>query len=160
MIYSELYDAHKKTSGFSVQDVLSNTAGAAFSALRNTAPGLKDKLDFRLLLVPNSDVITLKGKRHYEQQRYLMALQLAGFDGLKDSPLRFVELHAGYRATGFTNPQRDRGEPLRRSIFLGVGLNLNELFFRNTRSDAGRVASRALDYLQVPYTAFYVDATK
>jgi len=160
MIYSELFDAHKKTSGFSVQDVISNSAGAAFSALRNTVPGMKEKLDFRLLLIPNSDVITLKGKRHYEQQRYLMALQLAGFDDLKDSPLRFVELHAGYRATGFTNPQRQRGEPLRRSVFLGVGLNLNELFFRNARSGVGRVAGQALNYIQVPYTAFYVDATK
>jgi hypothetical protein len=160
MIYSELFDAHKKSSGFSVQDVVSNTAGAAFSALRNTTPGLKDKLDFRLLLVPNSDVITLKGKRHYEQQRYLLALQLAGFDKLRDSPLRFVELHAGYRATGFTNPQRERGEPLRRSLFVGVGLNLNELFFRNPRSTPARVASQALNYIQVPYTAFYTDLTK
>jgi len=160
MIYSELYDAHKKSSGFSVQDVLSNSAGAAFSALRNTVPGLKEKLDFRLLLVPNSDVITLKGKRHYEQQRYLMALQLAGFDEFRQSPLRFVELQAGYRASGFTNPQRQRGEPLRRSVFLGVGLNLNELFFRDTHSGPGHVAGQALNYLQVPYTAFYVDATK
>jgi hypothetical protein len=160
MVYSELFDAHKKTSGFSVQDVLSNTAGAAFSALRNTTPGLKDKLDFRLLLIPNSDIITLKGKRHYEQQRFLMALQLGGFDTFRDSPLRFVELHAGYRATGFTNPQRQRGERLRRSVFLGVGLNLNELFFRNSRSGVGRIAGQALNYIQVPYTAFYVDATK
>lgn len=160
MIYSELFDAHKKTSGFSVQDVLSNTAGAAFSAARNTVPGLKEKLDFRLLLMPNSDVFTFKGKRHYEQQRYLLALQLAGFEELRESPLRFVELHAGYRATGFTNAQQQRGERLRRSLFVGVGLNLNELFFRNTHSGAGRVAGQALNYLQVPYTAFYLDVTK
>jgi VanZ family protein len=160
MIYSELYDAHKKSSGFSVQDVIANTAGAAFSAARNTVPGLKEKLDFRLLLVPNSDVFTFKGKRHYEQQRYLLALQLAGFERLKEGPLRFFELQAGYRATGFTNPQRQRGELPRRSIFLGVGLNLNELFFRNARSGPSRVASQALNYLQLPYTAFYVDVTK
>jgi hypothetical protein len=160
MIYSELFDAHKKSSGFSVQDVISNTAGAAFSALRNTTPGLKEKIDFRLLLVPNSDVITLKGKRHYEQQRYLLALQLAGFEKLRESPLRFVELQVGYRASGFTNPQRERGEALRRSVFVGVGLNLNELFFRNAHSGVGHVAGQALNYLQVPYTAFYTDLTK
>jgi hypothetical protein len=160
MIYSELFDAHKKTSGFSVQDVVSNTAGAAFSTLRNTVPGLKEKLDFRLLLMPNSDVFTFKGKRHYEQQRYLLALQLAGFDDLRESPLRFVELHAGYRATGFTGAQQQRGERLRRSLFVGVGLNLNEIFFRNARSGVGHVAGQALNYLQVPYTAFHLDLTK
>lgn len=160
MIYSEIFDAHKKTSGFSVQDVLSNSAGAAFSVVRNTVPGLKEKLDFRLLLVPNSDIFTFKGKRHYEQQRYLLALQLAGFDKLRDGPLRFVELHAGYRATGFTAPQQERGERLRRSVFVGVGLNLNELFFRNTRSGVGHVASQTLNYLQLPYTAAHFDVTK
>jgi len=160
MIYSELYDAHKTTSGFSIQDVTANTLGAAFSVLRNTVPGLEEKLDFRLLLMPNSDIFTFKGKRHYEQQRYLMALQLAGFDRLRATPLRFVELHAGYRATGFTNAQQARGEPLERRIFVGVGLNLNELLFGRPRSAVARGASQALDYFQIPYTAAHVSVTR
>lgn len=157
MIYSELYDAHKVTSGFSIQDVLFNTGGAAFSVARNTVPGLERKLDFRLLLIPNSDIYTFKGKRHYAQQRFMLALKLSGFEGMERSPLRFLELHAGYHASGFTGPDRARGETPRRRIFYGVGVNLKELFFKSPRSTAGRIAGQALDYLQVPYTAIHIE---
>ena len=157
MAYSELWDAHKVSSGFSPQDVLFNTGGAAFSVLRHTVPGLKEKLDFRLLLIPNKDIYTFKGKRHYEQQRFLLAVKLAGFEALEQSPARFIELHAGYRGSGFTNEDRARGAPLRRQIFVGVGVNLKELFFRSPRSTAARIARTTLDYIQIPYTAAYID---
>ena len=157
MAYSELWDAHKVSSGFSPQDVLFNTGGAALSVLRHTVPGLKEKLDFRLLLIPNRDIYTFKGKRHYEQQRFLLALKLAGFEAMEQSPARFIELHAGYRASGFTNEDRARGAPLRRRIFVGVGINLKELFFRTPRSTAARIARTTLDYIQIPYTAAYID---
>jgi hypothetical protein len=157
MIYSELTDGIEKSGGFSVQDVAANTVGTAFSLLRNTVPGLKEKLDFRLLIIPNSDIYTRTGKRHYEQQRYLMALTLSGFKGLQDTPLRFVELHAGYYGSGFTNEDIARGEKPRRHIFFGVGLNLRELFFKNADSGLARRAGQALDYIQVPYTAAHFD---
>ena len=157
MLYNELYDGIEPTSGISLEDLTMNAAGAAFSVLRNTVPGLREKLDFRLLLIPNSDIYTRTGKRHYAQQRYLMALQLAGFDRFKDSPLRLVELHAGYYASGFTNRDIARGKRPRRHLFLGVGINLRELFFRRPTSGAGRAAGIALDYFQVPYTAAHWD---
>ena len=157
MAYGELYDAHKESSGFSYQDVTFNLAGAGFSVLRNSVPGLKEKLDFRLLVMPNSDVYTFRGKRHFEQQRYLFALQFSGFEAFQQSPLRFLELHAGYRAEGFTARDRARGEPLQRKIFLGLGLNLQELFFKSPQSKIGRLAGRTLDYIQVPYTAAHWD---
>ena len=152
-LYSELYDAHKVTSGFSVQDVVFNTAGAGFSILRNSVPGLRDKLDYRLLLVPNSDLYTFKGKRHYAQQRYLFALTLAGFERFEHSPLRFVELHAGYYSKNFTAEDINAGRTPQRKLFFGVGLNLKELFFRSPKSEAGKIAGSALDYVQIPYTA-------
>jgi len=58
-------DADKEDSGFSVQDVIFNTGGATFTVLRHTAPGLEEKLDFRLLMMPNSNVYTFKGKHPY-----------------------------------------------------------------------------------------------
>ncbi|WP_016747131.1 YfiM family protein [Rhizorhabdus wittichii] len=158
MLYAELWDAHKKSSGFSFQDIAMNASGAGFSLLRNAVPGLDRKLDFRLLLIPNKDIYTPSGTRHYRQMRYLFALKLAGFEGLEDSPLRFVELHAGYRATGFTAKEEARGDPRRRRPFIGIGLNLNELFFPDRPSGwAGRAASEALQYVQVPYTAYHAD---
>ena len=155
MFYSELYDGIETDSGISVQDMVMNAAGATFSLLRNTAPGLREKLDFRLLLMPNADIYTRTGKRHYAQQRYLLALQLAGFERFKDTPLRFVELHAGYYASGFTAKDVARGAKPRRRLFFGIGLNLRELFFRAPRSTAGRIAGVGLDYIQIPYTAVH-----
>jgi hypothetical protein len=153
MLYSELYDAHKVSSGFSPQDVLFNTAGAALSALRQTVPGLEEKLDFRLLLIPNSDIYTFKGKRHYAQQRYMFALRPSGFEGLRNSPLRFVEFHAGYYGKNFTNPDRAAGLEPRRHLFFGVGIDFKELFFKRSRSTVGRLARTGLTYFQIPYTA-------
>lgn len=156
MLYGEMWDAHKKDSGFSAQDLLFNSSGAAFSVLRHTVPGLEEKLDFRLLMMPNSNVYTFKGKRHYEQQRFLLSLELAGFDGLRTSPLRFVELQVGYRGKDFTNAERAAGIRPQRDIFFGIGLNIKELFFRNSRSRLGRAIGSGLNYFQLPYTAVYV----
>lgn len=156
MLYGEMWDAHKKDSGFSIQDVIFNSSGAAFSVLRHTVPGLEEKLDFRLLMMPNSNVYTFKGKRHYEQQRFLLSLELAGFEGLRTSPLRFVELQVGYRGKNFTNAERAAGIIPQRDIFFGLGLNIKELFFRNSRSRLGRVIGSGLNYFQLPYTAVHM----
>jgi hypothetical protein len=156
MFYGELWDAHKVDSGFSVQDVLFNTGGAAFSVLRHTIPGLEEKLDFRLMVIPNSNIYTFKGKRHYEQQRFLLSLELAGFQSLKNGPLRFVELQVGYRGKDFSNADRAAGIIPRRDIFFGVGLNIKELFFKDSRSRVGRAVASGLNYFQIPYTAAHI----
>jgi hypothetical protein len=154
-LYGEMWDGHKSDSGFSYQDVLFNGAGAAFSVLRHTVPGLEEKLDFRLMVVPNSQVYSFKGKRHYEQQHFLLSLELAGFEGLKTSPLRFVELQAGYRGRDFLAADRAAGIRPKRDIFFGVALNIKELFFKNSRSRVGRAIGSGLNYFQIPYTGVY-----
>lgn len=156
-VYSELWDAHKKSAGFSTNDVIMDFAGATFSVLRNTVPGMKEKVDFRQYVMPNDDIYTPSGVKHFRQLRYLMALKLSGFEGLENSPLRFVELHAGYRATGFSREEKARNAPLRQRPFVGIGLNLNQLFFRNPHGWAGKAASTALQYIQVPYTAYHTE---
>ncbi|MGV3768417.1 MAG: DUF2279 domain-containing protein [Sphingobium phenoxybenzoativorans] len=156
MLYGEVYDGLKKSSGFSWQDVVMNTSGAAFSIIRNEVPGLKEKLDFRVLVTPNSDVYTFDGTRHFRQQRYLAAFKLAGVEKFKKTPLRLVELHMGYMASGFTARERERGDPLKHRIFFGIGLNVGELLFGSTSTRAGRAARSVLNYVQVPYTAVHV----
>jgi hypothetical protein len=159
MLYTEFWDSIERSGGWSWEDVTFNSLGAGFSILRNSVPGLDKKLDFRLMIVPNSDVITVKGKRHFEQQRYLFALKLAGFRAFENSPLRFVELHAGYYGKDFTNEDRAAGIEPKRRVFVGVGVNLRELFFKNSRSRIGRAAGEALDYFQPPYTAIHSHVT-
>jgi len=152
MLYTEFWDSIERSGGWSWEDVTFNSLGAGFSILRNSVPGLDKKLDFRLMIVPNSDIVTVEGKRHFEQQRYFMALKLSGFGAFERSPLRFLELHAGYYAKDFTNEDRAAGIPPKRRVFVGVGVNLRELFFKNSRSRIGRAAGEVLDYFQPPYT--------
>ena len=155
MLYTELWDSIEPSGGWSWEDVTFNMLGAGFSVLRNSVPGLDRKLDFRLMIVPSSDGIHLSGKEHFEEQRHFFALKLAGFKSFSESPLRFVELHAGYYGKDFTGKDRERGIEPKRRIFVGVGINLRELFFKNSRTRVGRAAGEVLDYFQPPYTALH-----
>lgn len=159
MLYSELWDSIERSGGWSWEDVAFNSLGAGFSLLRNSVPGLDCKLDFRLMIVPNSDIIVTSGKRHFEQQRYFFALKLAGFRAFEKGPFRFLELHAGYYGKDFTNEDRALGIEPKRRIFVGVGVNLRELLFKNSRSRIGRAAGEVLDYWQPPYTALHTHLT-
>lgn len=160
MMWAEAFDSIEQTSGWSWQDVTFNTLGAGFSALRNSVPGLDRKLDFRLMIEPNEDIYTLSGKEHFRQQRYLFALKASGFESLEKTPLRFVEFHLGYRADDFLPEDRAAGIPPKRHVFVGLGLNLRELLFKQPRSRAGRAAGEILDYFQPPYTALHHDITE
>jgi len=154
-LYTELWDSIEQTAGWSWEDVTFNTLGAGFSILRNSIPKLDEKLDYRMMIVPNSDIYTFEGKRHFEQQRFFFALKFSGFEGLNKGPLRFLELHAGYYAKDFDARDRALGREPKRRIFVGIGLNLRELFFKDSRSRAGRAAGEVMDYLTPPYTAVH-----
>lgn len=156
MIYNEIYDGLEKSSGFNWQDVVFNTAGATFSLLRNNVPGLDQKLDFRMMIVPNSDLYTFQGKRHFEQQRFLLALKLAGFNRFQYGPLRYVELHAGYYGAHFDLQDRANGIKPDRRPFIGIGLNVGELLFGKPRGKWGRAGKEVFNYLQLPYTAAHI----
>lgn len=159
MLYTEFWDSIERSAGWSWEDVAFNTLGSGFSLLRNTVPDLDRKLDFRLMIEPNSDIITVEGKRHFQQQRYFFALKFAGFKAFEKGPLRYLEFHAGYYGKDFTNEDRAAGIEPKRRIFVGVGVNLRELFFKNSRSRVGRAAGEALDYFQPPYTVLHTHLT-
>lgn len=173
MTYIEIFDGFSKDHGFSHEDLAMDAAGALFSVARRTVPGLREKLDFRLLYQPSGDTVRALldcfPKPHcdrdgqtfrspitdYKSQRYLMALKLSGFEKLADTPLRLVELHGGYYARGFTNEEELSGDPIRRRLFVGVGLNVNQLLFRGRPRGLGKAVGSLLEYLQVPYTAVH-----
>jgi hypothetical protein len=154
--YGELWDAHKSYKGFSREDIVFNAAGSLFSYARHTIPGLEDKLDFRLMTVPNSKLFARRGKVHYEQQRFLLSLQASGFKGLRETPLRFVEFQMGYRGKDFSLADRAAGIIPKRDIFFGLALNLKELFFKNTHSRLGRAIRSGLNYFQIPVVATHL----
>ena len=53
MTYIEVFDGFSEDHGFSYEDLLVDGAGALFSVVRRSVPGLRDKIDFRLLYVPS-----------------------------------------------------------------------------------------------------------
>lgn len=153
MAVNEISDAIEPDSGYSMQDIIMNVTGAAFSALRNTTPGLKEKLAFKLEIVPNDQIYSHVGKKHYAQQRFMMSIKGAGFKEVRETPLRYLDLQVGYYASDFLNSDREQGIIPKRHVFFGVGLNVGELLFSNSSSRFGRAARSALDYIQLPYTS-------
>ena len=160
LLWSEFFDSIEGDGGWSWEDVAMNTAGAGFSVLRNSVPGLEEKIDYRLMIEPNSNIYTISGKEHFEQQRYFFALKPAGFKQLEETPLRFLEFHVGYHAKDFTDEDRLAGIQPKRHIFFGVGPNLSEIFFKRKKGKVARAADEVLDYFQLPYTAAHVHLTE
>ncbi|MBW0145396.1 YfiM family protein [Sphingomicrobium sp. B8] len=160
MMWSEAFDSIEPDSGWSWEDVAMNTAGAGFSVLRNAVPGLDEKIDYRMMVKPNEDIYTISGQKHFEQQRYFFAIKPAGFKGMEDSPLRFTELHVGYHAKDFLYEDRDAGIEPKRHIFVGVGLNFNELLFKRSKSKTMRTVGEVTTYFQPPYSALHVNVTE
>jgi hypothetical protein len=156
MTYAEVFDGFGDDHGFSHEDVIADLAGASFSVLRASIPGLRDKLDFRIQYIP-TDLDSFHPLTDYAGQKFMLSLELAGFRGLRDTPLRFVELHAGYYARGISAEDRMQGERVRRKPFVGIGLNVKELLFPHPRTRVGRFAGSVLDYVHIPYTAVRSD---
>lgn len=148
----EVFDGFSRY-GFSWQDLSVNAAGAAFAALRNGVPGLRDKIDFRMEYIPEDE--TFAPHKDYAGQKFLLALKLSGFEALKDTPARFLEIHTGYYARGFERPNRLPLDDRRREIYVGVGVNVSELLFGWPQVRDRRwvqYARRPFEYVQVPYT--------
>lgn len=155
MTYVEIFDGFSGDHGFSKEDMIADAVGTGFSILRSKVPVLKKTLDFRLEYLPSGNVSGFHPITDYSGQRYILAFQPAGLLKNKNSPLRFIELLGGYYARGFTAKERARGEPRRRELFVGIGINLQSLLFPEPNGRLERAASSVLDYVQVPYTAVY-----
>ncbi len=151
--YVELLDGFSE-NGFSPEDFVADGIGVGFSILRNSVPGLAEKLDFRMEYIPSGNKGAFEPYSDYSGQKYLLALKLSGFEAFEETPLRFVELQAGYYARGFTEEERDNGEKLRREPYVAIGFNLQELLDGTPVRDETPtlLAKRALAYVQVPYT--------
>lgn len=147
MAFAEFGDAFSDY-GFSYEDLVMNAVGSCVGYILYRFPEVARKIDFRLEYAPNfkeTDVFT-----DYERMKFLMALKLDGFDCIDNDYLKYLELHLGYYARGYSDDTNDRS----RNIYIGVGINiakiLYDLSFRKT--------SRIFNYYQLPHT--YVSGHK
>jgi hypothetical protein len=149
----EVGDGFSPDYGFSPEDLISDGIGAGFSFLRNTVPGLADKLDYRMEYI-KSDYSSFDPTSDYEGQKYTLALKLGGFEQFADSPLRFFELQAGYFARGYEDSAAAHGVKRRREPFVAIGFNLQQLLSETPANNTsfGLAADRVLEYYQVPYS--------
>ena len=132
--------------GVSGEDMIMNVAGSLIGYQLATRENWARRLDLRMEYRPGgrSDPFT-----DYEHARYLVAVKLDGLNLQERSPLRWLELHAGYYARGYDDPlQRDR-----RHTYVGLGVNLSRWLDR-----AGWAGSaRLLRYYQIPGTSMRAD---
>jgi hypothetical protein len=152
----EIFDGYSDDHGFSYEDLIMNTAGIGVSYLKNTVPGLDDKLDLRVEYEPtdsnNNHPIT-----NYSAYTYVAALRLGGFQKLKTTPLKYFELQLGYHTEGFKSSQKDEFPEAKTELRFGVGLDLSELIFKPLDRNEDNALLQAMDtftrYYRLPYTS-------
>ena len=142
----EVGDAFSSGFGFSYEDALMNVAGAGAAYVLGRYPSLARKIDFRLEYRPDTfsdltnDVLT-----DYDNQRYILALKLDGFDALRDSYLGYLELHAGYYSEGYEDFSPGSPDNRQRNLYFGIGINVSKLVQKY-------IDTSVFDYFQVPHT--------
>lgn len=127
--------------GMSWEDMTMNVAGGLIGYQLATHEDWQRRLDLRMEYTPSGSPDPLTD---YQHARYLLAVKLNGFAALQHSPLQWLELHAGYYARGYDDPDAQD----RRVSYIGVGINFPALLER-----AGwRRSARVLQYYQLPGT--------
>lgn len=158
MLGVEIFDGYSDDHGFSYEDVILNTAGIGVSYLKNTVPGLDEKLDLRVEYHP-SDAYSDHPITDYSGYTYLAALKLGGFQRLKGTPLKYFELQLGYHTEGFKSKDKAQFPDKKTEISFGVGLDLSEVLFkpakRYTNSGFVDAADTFFRYYRAPGT--YID---
>lgn len=128
--------------GFSYQDFTMNVLGSVTAWFLYTRPQWRDKIDLRVEYTPTGD--TMDVFTDYEGLKYLLALRGGGFDDLRATPWRYLELHVGAYARGYETT----GATERQYAYVGVGIDLSRLLERGGLPKA----ARPFRYLQLPYT--------
>lgn len=155
----EIGDGTSARFGASVEDLAADFVGAAMSYFRTRYPKFGRAVDLRWQYFPSEGWRSNRSDRDvagdYSGMRHLLALRLSGLPWVRDTPLRFVELHTGYYTRGFRtfDTQAQQADP-RRVIYFGVGLDIAELLEPHTWS----WVSRIFNYYQVPIASYEVAA--
>lgn len=149
----ELGDGTSPDHGFSYEDQVVNTLGILTSYYLLKHPSLDDKIDVKIEFVFGDTAFEMGGKLFddYDHSSYLFALKFAGFDSFKDTPLRFFEMHLGYRTRGFLDDDPDRF----RDVYWGIALNVGEIYDYLSGDKTNKYIKGFFEYYQPRYTGLY-----
>ena len=153
MLLVETFDGVSSDHGFSYEDLIMNGTGIGLSYLKNTVPGLRNKLDLRVEYHKSK-----ADKGHpitdYTGYNYSAILKLGGFKKLRTTPLKYFELQLGYHTEGFKKDDRPYFEKKKAELYVGVGLDLTEVVFKplkkQTDSELIDYADTFFRYYQMP----------
>lgn len=149
MTLVELGDATSDKFGFSSEDLIADALGVAASWWLGSNPAWNDRIDVRMEYWP-SNGYNMKNDAvsDYSGMKHLVALQADGFRSLRDTPLKWLELQAGYYTRGFRT--FDNQSKPSRHTYVGLGISLPVLAGKNTK------LGKILSYVQPP--GFYLEA--
>jgi hypothetical protein len=142
MLLVETFDGVSSDHGFSYEDLIMNGAGIGISYLKNTVPGLRNKLDLRVEY-HRSEADEGHPITDYTGYNYAAVLKLGGFNQLRKTPLKYFELQLGYHAEGFKKEDRAYFKKKSAQLYAGIGLDLSEVLFKPLTSQTD---SELIDY--------------
>jgi len=148
--YIELFDGYSVDHGYSYEDTIMDGVGVTLSFLRHRFPGFGRVFDYRLFYYPSGGR-SFQPMIDYEGQKFFGALKLAGVPGLERTPLRYLELLAGYYTRGF--PRYAHADEKSTHFVLGVGLSLSEAILEPLEAAHGQpftFLNLASNYFQPP----------
>ena len=141
--------------GFSLSDLVCNTAGIGLAHLLNSDPYLDELIGFQFWFL-NDNNETKKRQNLYDQiadynnQKYIFNIRFAAIPTLRDfKPTRYINLDFGYYTRGYQVPEATN----RRVPYIGASINFSQLlkdFF--PKSDYTYYGASVLKYYQAPYT--------
>lgn len=143
--WMEIGDAFS-TYGFSPEDFIMNLMGSITGYFLYSHPNIAKKMDIRFEYQP--DFNTTDFFTDYENQKFLVALKLDGFEFAQNNYFKYLELHLGYDINGFPD-RKDR----ERNVYIGIGINISRLF---TQASMPRI-SKMFNFIQLPHTYIQMD---
>jgi hypothetical protein len=157
MLYVEAFDGFSNDHGFSKEDVTMNLLGTGLAYLRQRYPKVRALVDYRMEYIPSSSGYkNFRPMSDYAGQKFVLAFKMSGVDKFKKTPLKYLELHTGYYARGFSKAEKADNKLAKRNLFVGIGLNLSELLFGSPIEDEAFIkpAGRTFfEHVQVPHTS-------
>ena len=145
MTLVEVGDATSDKFGFSSEDLIADALGVAASWWLSSNPVWEDRVNIRMEYWPSNGYnLQNDAVSDYSGMKHLVALRADGFKRMRQTPLRFLELQAGYYTRGFRTFDEQTEDGPTRHTYVGLGLSLPTLFKKR------RKFSTLLEYVQPP----------